>query len=346
MEERYEEILGKYEFTVRTMTRTRGAFVLDTNNGIHILRPLDVSKKRVEFENKVTACLEDRGYTNVDIMIPNKEGMLVTENESGEAYIVKRWFRGDECRVREKEDLVQTMGNLGRLHEHLYLDIEEEPEPMEELIACGDGGNLRERIRESSLTEIFEKHNREMKRVLTYIRGKRQKNVFELCILKSYNEFYGRAIEGVKLLKSLNFDTREKEAKEEGQLCHGSYTYHNVLLLKDGIATVNFEKADYGFSLLDLYYFLRKAMEKNNWNTELGNIMINEYTRFHNLSETEIKILGVLLYYPEKYWKIVNHYFNSKKSWIAEKDMDKLDLVCEQEWQKTIFLKELFSLSF
>ncbi len=329
MEERFEEILGKYEFAVRNIARTRGAFVLDTDKGLHILRPWDVSKKRIEFENKVTTSLENRGYTGVDTIIPTREGQLISETTTGESYVVKKWFHGEECRVKEKEDLILAAGNLGQLHKMLCLDTGEEDNSL----------------KEESLIGIFERHNREMKRICTYIRGKRQKNGFELCILKSFDEFYQRAVEGVIQLKELSFDARAIKACEEKQLCHGCYTYHNVLILRDGIATVNFEKTDYGLQLLDLYYFLRKVMEKNNWEKELGYTILSEYLKFHSLEKDEIKMLGVLLGYPEKYWKITNHYFNSKKSWIAEKDMDKLELVCCQEMRKTLFLKELFSLS-
>lgn len=332
MDERFDEILGKYGFKVRSMVRVRGAFVLDTDMGVRIIRPWDVTKKKIEFEDRVTKLLVNKGYKNVDYIIKNKEGMLTTQNSAGDCYVVKNWFWGEECRVKEKEDLILAAGNLGRLHK--LLEDEKEQELMEK------------RIREECLTSVFFRHNREMKRVSAYIKGKKQKNGFELCILKSFDEFYGRAVRGLKLLEETGFDRLAKEAEENRLMYHGSYTYHNVLLLKNDVATVNFEKAGYGLPLLDLYYFLRKVMEKNSWKVGLGDSIISQYTRENPLDDEKLKILGTLLYYPEKYWKIVNHYYNSKKSWVAEKDMDKLDMVCQQEWQKSLFLQQLFSLSF
>ncbi len=37
-----------------------------------------------------------------------------------------------------------------------------------------------------------------------------------------------------------------------------------------------------------------------------------------------------LLSYPEKFWKIINQYINSNKSWIPDKNVDKLRKVIEQ----------------
>ena len=45
--------------------------------------------------------------------------------------------------------------------------------------------------------------------------------------------------------------------------------------------------------------------------------------------------------YPEKLWKIVNFYYNSGKSWIPEKNQEKLDRLLEQEAARKKFLKLL-----
>ena len=44
--------------------------------------------------------------------------------------------------------------------------------------------------------------------------------------------------------------------------------------------------------------------------------------------------------YPEKFWKIVNYYFNSKKSFMPEKNMEKFVKVLEQEEYKEHFINE------
>ena len=46
--------------------------------------------------------------------------------------------------------------------------------------------------------------------------------------------------------------------------------------------------------------------------------------------------------YPEKFWKIVNFYYNAPKAWIPEKNLEKLEKVVSQEKAKMNFLKEVF----
>ena len=44
---------------------------------------------------------------------------------------------------------------------------------------------------------------------------------------------------------------------------------------------------------------------------------------------------------PIKYWKLLNQYINSKKTWISNKNMEKLKAVCEQEESKDKFLQQM-----
>ena len=48
------------------------------------------------------------------------------------------------------------------------------------------------------LEEELERHNREMQRARNYIRSKRKKTEFELCVIGSYQMFYDQALEAVQ----------------------------------------------------------------------------------------------------------------------------------------------------
>ena len=46
----------------------------------------------------------------------------------------------------------------------------------------------------------------------------------------------------------------------------GISNYHNILIAPDGMTVVNFEHVGRDIQPSDLYYFLRKVMEKHQWN--------------------------------------------------------------------------------
>ena len=75
-----------------------------------------------------------------------------------------------------------------------------------------------------------------------------------------------------------------EEMKKSGMI-HGEYNYHNIIMTKEGIATTNFEKFRRDIQVEDLYYFLRKVLEKSGWKIRLGDGMLNAYSAIHPLTE-------------------------------------------------------------
>jgi hypothetical protein len=41
-----------------------------------------------------------------------------------------------------------------------------------------------------------------------------------------------------------------------------------------------------------------------------------------------------LLSFPEKFWKIINQYYNAGKAWVPAKNIDKLKIVIEQNMRR------------
>ena len=82
-------------------------------------------------------------------------------------------------------------------------------------------------------------------------------------------------------------------------------------------------------------------MEKNNWDLKIGYGMITEYDRIKPIKERDLSLLHALFLFPEKYWKILNGYYNSNKAWIPEKNTEKLINVINQNVERRTFIDTL-----
>ena len=60
------------------------------------------------------------------------------------------------------------------------------------------------------------------------------------------------------------------------------------------------------------------------------------------ISPRTVLISYYRLAYPEKFWKIVNFYYNSRKAWIPGKNQEKLEKLVAQEKEKQKFLDAVF----
>ena len=326
VEERKEEVFEKYDLVIRSVHRTRGAFLLDTNKGMKLFKNFHGTKNKLEFEHKIKEGLKKNGFGCIDNFVINKEGEIISSDSKGQQYIVKDWFVGEECNLKETEQVKGAAKCLGELHKHMQGITLDEP---------------REYSPVYQLNNIFEKHNRELKRVRSYIRDKKQRNSFEIRFLTAFEDFYGQALAATELLQEPFYMDLTREAVELQKLCHGSYNYHNVLFTKDGTVVTNFDKVEIGIQAHDLYSFLRKVMEKNNWKLSYAYAVFEGYQEACPIRKEEYQLLYTLLLYPEKFWKVTNYYFNSKKSWISEKNTEKLRRILDQKQQKALFLKEI-----
>lgn len=327
MEEKSLEFFEKYEITVTGTARTRGAFRVDTECGPKLLLPYSGSEQRAVFEQSVLAKLSDAGFF-VDGYVANKEGAYVTKDEYEEPFLMKDWYYGEECNVRKPDQAILAVRHLAALHNALAgvaVSAEELPGAVQK-----------------SLPELFEKRNRELRRVRSFIREKKRKAYFETVYINTFPEFYEKAEAALARAKELGCDEVLEAAVREGRVCHGTYTHHNLLVLHDGsFATVNFDKACLGVQITDFYLFFRKLMEKTGWDRRLAESLIEAYTSVRRVGKAEWQVFYLLLSYPEKFWKITNSYNNGKKSWIPQKTTEKLLAVKEQEKEKEALLRDV-----
>ena len=194
--------------------------------------------------------------------------------------------------------------------------------------------NLVEEYRERSLREEYLRHNQELRKIRKFIRNKGASNVFEKNYLASVEQFLERAQYAVKLLDETDYDDLRERAWREGQVCHGEYNQHNILMLKGdhlGTAVTNFGHWSFDIQVADLYRFMRKILEKYNWNLELAGEMLREYHKIRPISAEEWKNLRVRFTYPEKYWKLANLLLFTQKVWIQRKMWKSFRILSDRE---------------
>lgn len=320
-------ILEQYEIDVTDIRKIRGAFLCDSGQGSFVLKEVEASEKRIPALYELYEYLYSQGCTGIDRIVLNRDGKCVSETEEGRRFLVKEWPAGRECDVRRPAELLAASGQLAKLHILMK-------HQMEHPVAAG-----------THLKEEYLRHNRELKKVRKFVRGIVPKGEFEFAFLKYFDQMYQWADAALQELEASGYGELYQKSIESGSMTHGEYNYHNVLILKqDGhVAVTGFEKFKREVQVEDLYYFLRKVMEKNGWKIRLGDNMINAYSAIRPLKKEEIEYLKIRLIYPEKFWKVVSTYYHSNKAWMPVKNVEKLTLTIRQNEEKKRFLEEIFT---
>lgn len=331
MNDRAVNVLEKYELDVERTWKGRGSILFETGEGIFILKEYKGTPQRLPAIAGILEQIRENGYTDVETILPDKEGEYLVRDHDGTGYIVKTYFQGKECNICDRAEYLKGIKSLAKLHHAM------------------DHNGIRS-MEEGGLTipdempvwRDFKKHTAELRGVRRYLRAKSQKSDFELYLQKHYDPFLEQAVKVQESLQSENLPAWHEELKKKHQVCHGDYQYHNILMGNENCCIINFEKMAVDSPVRDLYLFMRKLLEKTNWNVDIGRELLHTYNKERTLREEELLQLKYRLSYPEKFWKIVNYYYNSSKSWIPGKNGEKLSRLLEQEEAKTVFLQKLF----
>lgn len=322
-------ILDKYDIDVKNTRKVRDAVLCESAQGLFLIKELKFSERRLRVLQRLCEYLRERECENIDWILRTKEDELFCVAEDGSKYFLKRWFSGKECDIHREKDVLDAVANLTKIHLALRGFEGDESEGLTVMAA-------------EDLRQEYFRHNREMKKVRTFMREKVDKGDFELAFLKHFDSMYDTAKHALESLEKSNYEELLTDCRTENRLVHGDYNYHNILMTYRGIATTNFEHIQNNIQVTDLYYFLRKVMEKNHWDIGLGDKILNCYQKSISFEQGELEYIAICLAYPEKFWKAANSYYRSRKVWIPAKNLEKLELVIKQTEDKKEFLRSVF----
>lgn len=322
MNDRAVNVLEQYDIEVLRTWKGRGAILFETKQGTKILKEYSGPVEKLKQQEELLRHIRENSGCVVEQLLPNKEGELYCRDQDQVKYIVKDYFAGRECNIRDTDDCKAAVNQLAKLHIAMRVPQLTEKYGITPAIVWNE----------------FEKHTKELRKVRKYMKQKSQKNDFEIYLLHHFDSFYEQAL---KLTQEPQANQAVEAAGllETGSICHGDYQHHNLLFADPGIITVNFEKTICDNQMRDLYLFLRKLMEKNNWSVSLAQTLLEVYDRVKTISREDRKQLYYRFSYPEKFWKIVNFYYNTGKAWIPERNMDKLEKLLKQEEDKRKFIE-------
>lgn len=318
-----EQVLEKYGLSDAQTYKGRGVLICEKNHGLWALKEFQGSHEKAEFLYLLGGYLAEQGILN-DRPKKTEEDELITEGPDGVHYIMHDWYRGRECDVKNRMDILMTVSHLARFHCAVR--------------GFSYGEDNVSYKKESVLSE-YSRHNRELIKIRNYIRKRKQKNDFERLFTKCFSDFFQQCLKVEEALQM----AEEKEITGKTGICHGDFNQHNILFGAADPVMIHFERAKYGVQIADFGNFMRKIMEKYNWEEELGMAMLEEYHRVNPLNRGDFLQLYYRLSYPEKFWKIANHYYGSNKVWISSRNLEKLQKEIQQHKSRCRYLTGLLA---
>ena len=317
------EILEQYALEEVQVRKGRGNYIIHSKNGDFVLKEYNGSEEKIELQKVLTDHIVQSTEVSVQQIVENKEGALFSKDQDGTLFTVQTYQEGRECDLKDRSDCMAAIHTMAHMHKGMYLEREQ----------------ISQVAVPYSLKREFEKRNTELRRIRRYLREKRNKNDFERFLYSNFNPFFEKALEVEE-----EWNAYEPYSQPDGNVIafsHGDYQHHNAWITGEQVMVLQFEKYLADLPCRDLYLFVRKLLEKNNWDQDVGKTILKEYEKERQLPLIERISMAYRFSYPEKFWKIANFYFNSKKSFMPEKNMEKLEKLLEQEREKENFIGDI-----
>lgn len=329
MNDKAVNVLEQYDMTVNRTFKGRGTIICDTDQGMRVLKEYRGRTEKLELLFQLQGKLKDSLRT--DTLIRTKEGALFVKDIDNSVYILEEQVEGKECSYKNEEDIVKACGAMAKLHLKFMT-------PQSEKICL---------MPVFFYADEMERHTVECKRVRNYLRKLHNKTEFERALLKEYDYFLEKAVAVTRRAREESQAEYEAYVNSNGLYCHGDYQYHNVIFGKGSggayTGIVNLEHFAHDAGARDFYLLFRKISEKCDWSLDMAQSMLDAYQNRRVFPPIEWRSLCLRLEYPEKFWKIINFYYNSRKSWMPNRNYDKLESLIRQEKNREKLLNKFFS---
>lgn len=324
MNDRAVSLFDNYEIEIIRTWKGRGAILCESDKGLLILKEYNGPANKIIFQDTLLNHIKESGFFAAETILRSRDGELIVYDQDKVPYVVKSYFEGRECNNREPDECTRAVRLLARLHN------------------CADLSGWEDLDSQPifHIEKEYEKHDRELKKVRRFLREKSQKTAFEIYLMEHYDYFLDTAL---RVTNEMRAYTNDENKEKFPIVCHGDYQYHNIIQTTGGMALINFEKCVRDNPMRDLYLFMRKLLEKNNWSQTLADTLLNSYDAERTLTGKDYEQLYYRFSYPEKFWKIANFYYNSGKAWIPGRNMEKLEKLFAQEEAKKEFLSTVLA---
>ncbi|MCX7922755.1 MAG: CotS family spore coat protein [Clostridia bacterium] len=308
-----KEISANYGFEVKSIVPYKDTYILNTSKGKKILKKSPLTSERILFIHGAKEHLYKNNFRNIDRYVCTLDGEPYIRVDGG-TYTINEAVDGRECNFDNKQDIIHASRLLASFHKATKGYV------------APDSCVARDEL--GKLPVYFSKRLDEVKKLKKV--AKKGKSKFDYLFLEYVDYFYSLGENALELISGAEYAKVVDASRNMGIFCHHDFTHHNIICNENRISLINFDYCCFELKVYDIANFLRRKMRKCNWDINEAQVIMNEYRSVEDISEDEFFVLRLILQFPQKFWRVINKYYNSKRSWSEKSYIAKLQEVIDE----------------
>lgn len=325
MLESKELVENAYGLSISAVKSCRAGYILDTDEGRKYLKPCQCSESRILYVHDAKQYLYNNGFTNLDTYCLTVDGCPYSILD-GRLYLLTSYAEGHECEFGDDKDAVRAAYALAAMHK-AGKGFKHDEDSYD--YAPDNPGKISE-----SLTRRYDEMIR-MRR-----KSERERGAFDYVYLGCVDKFTALAEESLELIRGPEYQRLIRKTAREGGICHRDYSYQNIIIKGETTTITGFESCGQEIRIYDLVNLIRRKMRKCDWDISKASMLLDAYTELEPLSRDEIVIMKAMLLFPQKFWRVANRYYNSRRSWAQRNFSGMLEEVIAEYDHHIRFMKQ------
>ncbi|MGE5473648.1 MAG: CotS family spore coat protein [Ignavibacteriales bacterium] len=287
-----------------------------TSKGQICIKKVGYGIDRLIFIHNAKEYLVRNGFNLIDRFYSSPDGNpYIVLNE--EVFVAVDWINGRECDFKKQEDVRIAAQTLANFHNGV------------EGYIPATGTKSRDEL--GLLPATLKKRSEELIRLKKV--AQKSRNRFDFLFIDNVDFFIEKSLSSIEVMYSPAYSRIVEKAKENKEYCHRDYSFHNLAF--DSNENLHLQNFDYfcaEVKIYDVASFLRKIMGEYNWNVDVALRVVNWYDTISKIDKDEIAALVALMEFPQKFWRIANRYYNSRRTRPENGFYNKLmDVIREKE---------------
>jgi len=313
-----KEVADKYGLDVKNIFLHRDMYIIDTPEGRKALKRIPFSEDRLMFVHGAKEHLASNGFGNVDRYVLTLEGRPYFNFENG-CYAMTDFIAGRESDFENDGDVEKASRALAELHR------------ASRGYVPPDGCRARDEL--GKLPAYFSKRLEDIRKMKR--QAQKKMGEFDRMLLECVDSYYEDGEAAISELAASNYDALVERTREERLFCHHDYAHRNIIIEGKKVHVINFDYCCYELKVYDLANLIRRKMRKCNWDIRKAENILDSYCSVEPLSRDEFVVLKAIILFPQKFWRVANRYYNTRRSWSERSFVERLkEVTAEMGYHK------------
>lgn len=326
LEELIAQLEKAYNLEIMEVTPVRRIYKLVTGAGIKGLKKLHLPLGRLKFMAQAMNYLGQQGFKGISPIFYTCQQQPFFQIRDNTYYLVD-WVEGRECDFLNYEDLQGALEVLAHFH------------------LCSQGfsptGEAKSKKAWGKWTNNFKKILLRLEAYKSAIKAKTTKTPFDREFLAWVDYFTDQGNRALAILANSQYLALCAEGKKTPSLCHHDVSARNFICAAKGQEfLIDFEYVRYDIRVYDLGRFISRALFDLNAGFEKAREIINIYRQVSPLKEGEYPLLLALAYFPQKFWRLTDAYYQQSWSGSEEEGLEQIATIVSHEKKRALFLAD------